>query len=122
MYRICSQKSTGKFIEAAGCAEIIVMPRETFKTDEAYEKHLTECEALEDYRDNALIGNAITAGYNKDDIEVRRGVTLEEYEVLMEALIPEPTKEQLYETAIKAKEKEIIRRQAIAAIEAEQTK
>ena len=62
--------------------------------------------------------NAINAGHKEKDIEVKF-VAQEEYEALMEASIPEPTKEQLYEAQIKAKESEILRRQAMAELEAE---
>jgi len=40
----------------------------------------------------------------------------------IENFIPEPTEAQLYEAAIKTKEAEILRRQAVAEIEAEKIK
>ncbi len=61
--------------------------------------------------------NAVNAGYNLKDIEVKF-VTDEEYQAILDAQPePEKTEEQLYEEAIKAKEKEILRRQAIAELE-----
>ena len=47
------------------------------------------------------------------------GVTVPEGALLEAPAPPEPTEEELYEAAIKAKEAEILRRQAIVEIEAE---
>lgn len=44
---------------------------------------------------------------------------IEDAKELLEFYSPIPTEEQLYEAAIKAKEAEILRRQAIAELEAE---
>jgi len=70
---------------------------------------------------DTLRQNAIRAGHLEKDIEVKF-VTDKEYAVLMEASLPEPTEAQLHEVAIKAKEAEILRRQAIAELEAEKIK
>ena len=98
MNRVCIEKSTGKLIEMQSGGY--------------------EDEKLRDARLDTLKQNALNAGYKEEDIEVKF-VTEEEYEALMEANKPELTKEELYEVAIKAKEAEILRRQAIAEIEAE---
>lgn len=77
--------------------------------------------AREKYRQTSLDverQNAINAGYKEEDIEVKF-VTDEENEALAVALIPEPTEEQIYEEAIKTKEKEILRNMAIAELSVE---
>ena len=106
--RVSINKLTGKMIESQSGGETHPDPK---INDEEY--------ALMNL--DTLRQNAIRAGHLEKDIEVKF-VTDTEYEGLMKALIPEPTKEQLYETAIKVKEAEILRRQAISELEAEQIK
>ena len=103
--RVCVGKSTGKLIESQSGGE--THPNPEINNKEYAQTNL-----------NVLLQNAINAGYKKDEVEVKF-VTDAEYQVILEASIPEPTKEQLYQTAIKVKGKEILRRQAIAELEAE---
>ena len=67
---------------------------------------------------DTLKHNAINTGHLEKDIEVKF-VTQEEYIKLLEASKPEKTPEQIYEEQIVQKEKEILRRQAIAELEGE---
>ena len=103
--RVSINKLTGKMIESQSGGETHPDPKINDK-----EYALTNLDTLRQ--------NAIRAGHLEKDIEVTF-VTQEEYETLLEASKPEPIEEQLYEAVIKAKEAEILRRQAIAEIEAE---
>lgn len=107
--RVSINKLTGKMLEAQSGGGV----------DRSFNKVCNkEWDALEAMRLDTLLQNAIRAGYLEKDIEVKF-VTDAEYAILMEASKPEPTEAQLYEAAIKVKEAEILRRQAIAEIEAE---
>ena len=103
--RVSINKLTGKMIESQSGGET---HPDSKVDDEEYA--LTNLDTLRQ--------NAIRAGHLEKDIEVKF-VTDAEHAALMEALIPEPTEAQLYEAAIKVKEAEILRRQAIAELEAE---
>jgi len=101
--RVSINKLTGKMIESQSGGETHPDPK---IDDKAYAEVNLE----------TLRQNAINAGYAEKDIEVKF-VTQAEYETLAEASKPEPTPEQIYEKRVTAKEKEIIRRQAIAELE-----
>ena len=102
--RVCINGTTGKLIESQSGGR--THPK---IDDKIYAE--TNLETLRQ--------NAINAGYDLKDIEVKF-VTQEEYEILMEASMPEPTTEQIYEVKVKLKEKEIIRRQAVAELKKEE--
>ena len=143
MYRILRDKETLKkipgFMQSGGDAlhphQIVDVVTKAFSLKYADEKakpirtqeellveFAPELEvATEAYRQSNLDTlrlNAINAGLDPEKVEAVF-VTDAEYAVLLEALIPEPTEAQLYEAAIKVKEAEILRRQAIAELEAE---
>ena len=101
--RVSINKLTGKMIESQSGGETHPDPK---IDDKAYAEVNLE----------TLRQNAINAGYAEKDIEVKF-VTQAEYETLAEASKPEPTEAQIYEEQVTAKEKEIIRRQAIAELE-----
>ena len=100
--RVSINKLTGKMIESQSGGETHPDPK---INDEEY--------ALINL--DTLRQNAIRAGHLEKDIEVKFA-TQEEYETLLEASKPEPTEAELYETAIKAKEAEILRSMAIAEL------
>ena len=103
--RVSINKLTGKLIESQSGGETHPDP----KVDDK-EYALANLDTLRQ--------NAIRAGHLEENIDVRF-VTLSAYQEILDANKPEPTEAQLYESAIKAKEAEILRRQAIAEIELE---
>jgi len=91
--RVSINKSTGKMIESQSGGETHPDPK---INDKAYA--VTNLETLRQ--------NALNAGYNLKDVEVKF-VTDEEFEVLLEVSKPEPTEEQLNEDKIKFRMREI---------------
>lgn len=92
--RVCIEKATGKLIESQGGGEIHPNP-------EINDKEYAQINL------NTLLQNAINAGYKEKDIEVKF-VSDEEYQVIMDTQPkPEPTEEQINETKIQAKMREL---------------
>jgi len=101
MYRIARLKSTGKLIEMQSGGKVEIRPKNDAISDKEYEVYLTASSALEDARLDTLRKNAINAGYDEKDIEVK-WVTEAEWAAIR-AIIDQPTAEQIAE-----QEKEVL--------------
>ena len=73
MNRVCVEKATGKLIEMQSGGKMNRLPRENgqFQTDADYNEYLSKCDALEAFRLDTLRKNALSAGYQDEDIEVK---------------------------------------------------
>jgi len=104
--RVSINKLTGKLIESQSGGETHANPKIDNK---GYAEMNLE----------TLRQNAIYAGHLEKDIEVKF-VTDTEFKVIIDSQPqPEKTPEQIYEEQIAQKEKEILRRQAIAELKEE---
>ncbi|MEN6619983.1 MAG: DUF4376 domain-containing protein [Smithella sp.] len=108
MNRVCILKSTGKLMEMQGGGKIDRAPESDFEDEGCdYQSYLDECDMIEAMRLNTLKQNALNAGYNEADIEVRWVTDAELYAIQNPPLTVEETKaRKLAELAAYKYEKE----------------
>ena len=107
--RVCVNKLTGKLIESQSGGEVDRIPQDENVSDEEYAEYLNSCDAFEAARLGTLYQNALNAGYNKANIEVKY-VTDKEYQAILEytiALTPEEILKAEQENKIQKKIRDI---------------
>ncbi|HOG16469.1 MAG TPA: hypothetical protein PLB96_03910 [Syntrophales bacterium] len=78
MYRVCLLRATGKLIAMQEGGKVDRSPREEFKDEEEYQKHLADCDAIEANRLDTIKQNALRSGFAEDEIEAK-WMTAEEW-------------------------------------------